>query len=445
MASIRARKESGLLLIDFRYQGQRCREQTMLADTPANRSRLTKLAERIERAIRGGEFVYADYFPDSPRAKERAAAITSTGDDAAPAPVAPAVAPQRSDVPTFSVFADVWLRESEVRWRKQHREAMRDTVEKVFKPRFGEMRLDEISRADLLGFRADLALRRGRAGQTLSAKRNNKLMAQLKAILSEASDRYGFETPVRGIKALKVKRTDVFPFTLDEVHQLIDAVREDYRDYLTVRCLTGLRTGEVNGLQWDDIDFTAGVIRVVRTVSRDGDGDTKTDGSKRDIPMVPQVRAALEAQRQAALPGCVWVFHTLHGHPIDAVNFTNRVWYPLLRHLGLKRRPPYQMRHTAATLMLASGENPEWVANVLGHATTEMLFRVYSRFVPNLTRNDGRAYSGLLNAQQAAPAGRADFGANSNRLMAGLSADDKRALLAALTAELVQGQSPSAT
>ena len=440
MASIRARKDSGLLLIDFRYQGQRYREQTLLADTPANRSRLTKLSERIERAIRAGEFVFADYFPDSPRAKVRVAAI---GTGTLTAAIAPAAVPQRCDVPTFSVFADLWLRESEVRWRKQHREAMRETVEKVFKPRFGEMRLDEISRADLLGFRADLALRPGRAGQTLSATRNNKLMAQLKAILSEASDRYGFDTPVRGIKALKVKRADVFPFTLDEVDLLIASVRKDYRDYLTVRCLTGLRTGEVNGLQWDDIDFDAGVIRVVRTVSRDGDGDTKTDGSKRDIPMVPPVRIALESQRQAALPGCVWVFHTMHGHPVDAVNFTNRVWYPLLRHLGLKRRPPYQMRHTAASLMLASGENPEWVAKVLGHATTEMLFRVYSRFVPNLTRNDGRAYTGLLNAQQAPVSVPVDSGGQSSRLIAGLSAEDKRALLAALTVELAHDQNPS--
>ena len=55
----------------------------------------------------------------------------------------------------------------------------------------------------------------------------------------------------------------------------------------------------------------------------------------------------------------------------------------------------------AATLMLASGENPEWVARVLGHASTEMLFRVYSRYVPNLTRNDGRAFTGLVTGQSA--------------------------------------------
>jgi integrase len=79
------------------------------------------------------------------------------------------------------------------------------------------------------------------------------------------------------------------------------------------------------------------------------------------------------------------VFPTRAGGPIDPNNFNNRVWRPLLRYLGLMERRPYQTRHTAATLMLAAGENPEWIARVLGHANTEMLFKVYSRFVPNLT------------------------------------------------------------
>jgi integrase len=54
------------------------------------------------------------------------------------------------------------------------------------------------------------------------------------------------------------------------------------------------------------------------------------------------------------------------------------------------------MRHTAATLWLAAGEAPEWIARQLGHTSTEMLFRVYSRYVPNLTRRDGSAIERLL-------------------------------------------------
>jgi integrase len=64
------------------------------------------------------------------------------------------------------------------------------------------------------------------------------------------------------------------------------------------------------------------------------------------------------------------------------------------------------MRHTCATLWLAAGENPEWIARQLGHTTTEMLFRVYSRYVPNLTRRDGSAFDSLVSSviQTAPPA-----------------------------------------
>ncbi len=105
---------------------------------------------------------------------------------------------------------------------------------------------------------------------------------------------------------------------------------------------------------------------------------------------------ALKAQYEATGKVRKFVFCNRLGTPLDHKNVTNRVWYPLLRHLGLKKRRPYQCRHTAATLWLASGEAPEWIARQLGHTTTEMLFRVYSRYVPNLTRRDGSAFERLI-------------------------------------------------
>lgn len=46
--------------------------------------------------------------------------------------------------------------------------------------------------------------------------------------------------------------------------------------------------------------------------------------------------------------------------------------------------------------MVAAGESPEWIAKQMGHTTTKMLFEVYSRFIPNLTRQDGSAFEKLL-------------------------------------------------
>lgn len=435
MASIRSRKDSGLLLIDFRYQGERCREQTLLPDTGANRARLEKLAARIDRALRGGTFCYEDFFPGSPRLKksqhspiesEAGERRSSVGDKSQDAP---------DLLPLYSEFAELWFIESEPRWRKHHAQTMRETLDRIHLPFLAGKRVGELGRADLLSIRAELAKRPGRAGQRLSGKSINKRMTQLKAIVNEACDRYGLPSPARGIKSLKQKRSEVQPFTLSEVDLLVAKVRWDYQPYLVVRCLTGLRTGEVHGLQWCDIDFEAGTLRVERTVSRNGDGETKTDNSRRQIPLIPRVLEALREQYRRRQEGCAWVFHSDRGNPIDAVNFTNRVWYPLLRNLALNKRPPYQMRHTAATLMLASGENPEWVAQILGHSTTEMLFRVYSRFVPNLTRDDGRAFSKLLSGNAGATVASST---DTSGLLEGMSMEQKKSLLADLTLELNQ-------
>lgn len=428
MAKVRVRPETGTLLIDFQYRGVRCREQTALTDTPGNRKLLDGLAKRIDKAMAKGDFEYAAFFPDSPRAKTLDQPSVDEGADGARS---------SKDVPTFGEFAELWVMESGPRWRTQYRDEVRKTLDGIVLPALGKRPLSTIDRGHLLAFQAGVAKRPGRACQPVSARRINKVMGLVKSILNEGCDRYGLQSPARTLKRLKQARSEVMPFSLEEVEQLIAKVREDYRAYLTVRLLTGLRTGEADGLQWDDLDFVGGTFRVERTHSRNGDGGTKTDGSRRTIPMMPQVRSALEHQRVRALPGCPWVFHSPQGNPVDAVNFTNRIWYPLLRHLGLKRRPPYQMRHTAATLMLAAGENPEWVANVLGHSTTEMLFRVYSRFVPNLTRNDGLAFAGLVNAHmggQAKPAAQPSTSAGDASLQAlqSLSPEEIAGLLALL-------------
>ena len=126
--------------------------------------------------------------------------------------------------------------------------------------------------------------------------------------------------------------------------------------------------------------------------------DTKTDGSVREIDMSDPVFEALIDQ-QSATGTKEFVFCNSVGNPLQVQNVTKRVWYPLLRYLNLPLRRPYQARHTAATLWLASGEAPEWIARQMGHSTTEMLFKVYSRYVPNLTRQDGSAFAAVLEAR----------------------------------------------
>jgi integrase len=185
---------------------------------------------------------------------------------------------------------------------------------------------------------------------------------------------------------------------MQEVQDILRTVRTDFRNYYIVRFFTGTRTGEIDGLKWQYVDFERRTISIKETIVNDYEETPKTGESERAIQMPQMVFDALLAQYKVTGQG-VYVFATSAGTPISHRNISKRVWYPLLRLLGLKKRVPYQTRHTYATLMLASGEAPEWIARQMGHTTTEMLFRVYSRFIPNLTRQDGSAFERLMAAQ----------------------------------------------
>jgi integrase len=297
-------------------------------------------------------------------------------------------------------FAETWFAEKEIEWRESQIVTVQGCLDRHILPALGHKEVGSITRAEILEFRASLAKVNTRSGKKLSASRINHIMTPLRMMLNEAADRYEFSSPYRGIKSLNVPRTDVEPFTLEEVQQIIQRVREDFRQYYTVRFFTGMRTGEIDGLIWENVDFGRRQILVHQALVRGQVVPTKTDGSFRSIDMSQPVFDALKAQFEVTGKTGL-VFTTRKGTALSHVNVTKRVWYPLLEELGLRKRRPYQTRHTAATLWLAAGESPEWIARQMGHTTTEMLFRVYSRFVPNLTRQDGSAFERMLNQKRA--------------------------------------------
>ncbi|MAO14469.1 integrase [Marinobacter vinifirmus] len=383
MGKIVERPETGKLFFDFRYRDKRCREQTALDNTPINRKKLQAILKRIEAEITLGTFEYHKYFPNSPRAQEftRQAELQRSR--------------EAHDTPLFSEFCETWMDEMRVQWRKSHITTIEGTLKNYLIPEFGEKEVGHITRQEILSFRASLAKVQTRSKKPLSASRINRIMTPLRMILGEAANRFEFTSPFQGIKSLKVPRSDVEPFSLEEVRLILATVRADFRNYYTVRFFTGLRTGEIDGLQWDCVDFQRRQILVRQALVNGEIEQTKTDGSYRHIEMPQLVYDALKDQRKAT-GNNTFVFCNGAGNPLEHNNVTKRVWYPLLSHLGLRKRRPYQTRHTAATLWLAAGENPEWIARQMGHTTTEMLFRVYSRYVPNLTRRDGSAFERLL-------------------------------------------------
>ncbi|WP_428386071.1 Arm DNA-binding domain-containing protein [Nevskia ramosa] len=401
MSSIRSRPESNKLYFDFHWRGVRCREYSTLESTPANRRKMEAVLKKIEGDIALNTFDYARYFPGSTmiarfaELSQQAAMGMAVRAPAFPEP------PPRSNTPLFKDFVTTWKVEKEVEWRHSYKAAVESMLQTHLLPAFGDRPIGDIDRAALLAFRTKLAEKRlcqtkTSEGRPLNATTLNRIMGIARQILDEGALRHDFVNPALKIKRLKAKRIEIQPFSMDEVRLLIAAIRADYRNYLTIRFLTGMRSAEAHGLRWKHIDFERREILIRETYSNGRTEYTKTDGSQREIQMSQPVMDAFRKLKPTKENPDGYVFHTRNGLPIDNPNFNARVWCPLLRHLGLKPRRPYQMRHTCATLWLAAGENPQWIARQLGHTTTEMLFRTYSRFVPNLTRHDGSAFDRLI-------------------------------------------------
>lgn len=396
MASVRARQDTQRLFLDFSYMGVRCREQTLLPDNARNRKQLELLVQKMEAQMLVGDFNYAEFFPGSSQlAKlEKAGVINGHTTEAN------SIESSQQQTPLFAEFADQWFLEVKIEWRSSHTRNVESIVESSLKPSFKNKTVGEITKADILKARNKMAKRPGRGTSGLmSPKSINNHMTILRMILTEAADRYEFENPFRNIKPLKLQKVHIEPFSLTEVETILRTVREDYRNYYLLRFYTGMRTGEIDGLKWEFVDFERREILVRETLINGETEYTKTDGSQREIPMFGPVYEALKAQHAATGKLSKFVFCNSEAKPLDHNNVTKRVWYPLLRALNLKKRRPYQTRHTAATLLLASGENPEWVARTLGHSSTEMLFKVYSRYIPNLTRMDGSAFERLIQSR----------------------------------------------
>jgi integrase len=156
-------------------------------------------------------------------------------------------------------------------------------------------------------------------------------------------------------------------------------------------------------LKWTNVDFEMRCITVREGRVLGIEGPPKTISSYRDIDMLAPLFEALRKHRQEVRPGSTYVFPGKTGRPLEVNNLRKRVWYPAIAAAGLRRRTMYQTRHTFASLMLGHGEDPLWVARMLGHAGLDMIFKHYGKFIRNRSRKDGgRFLEGLKEAEASA-------------------------------------------
>ena len=157
---------------------------------------------------------------------------------------------------------------------------------------------------------------------------------------------------------------------------------------------TGLRRGEALGLMWKDLDRDSGVLQIRRQLKREGGtlvtADTKTSRSRRSVNLPPPMLKALlwherrqETERTALSTSWIdtgFIFTSAVGTPIDPRNFY-REFTKICRDAGMGDWHPHELRHSAASLMLAQGVKLQVVSQVLGHASIRMTADVYGHIL----------------------------------------------------------------
>ncbi len=366
--SIREFKHELRIQIAFSFRGVECRE--LLPPGPVTKTAVTLatgLRAEVLRRMAEGTFVYADYFPDSPRARQ----FGSGG---------------------VRVTVD---RRLQVQLETYERQVANGTL--------SPSTLDGYSKAirsarmahwtgKPLAAVTPSELRAWVASMDVTAKFARNLLTPLRSVFEDAlnDDVIDFNPFDRIALAKLLKQTtkasdyEVDPFTEDERAQLIKAARPDEAPMVRFWFATGLRPGELMALQWPKIDWLEKKARIDRNQVAGIEKGPKTEAGIRDIELDAEAIAALTAQKAITFlaGGHVWV-NPRTGTPwaTDA-QLRKTLWDSLCKRAGVRYRNPYQVRHTWASSQITAGANPWFVADQLGHVDVQLVFTTYGKFMP---------------------------------------------------------------
>ncbi len=145
---------------------------------------------------------------------------------------------------------------------------------------------------------------------------------------------------------------------------------------------TGMRTSEVFGLSWQDVDLHKKVAVVSQAKVRGKLKSTTKTNVARTVHLNSRAFDALMRQRKQTQVTGSGVFSDprYFAEWSDERAFRRSYWTPTLKRLGIRYRRPYNMRHAYATAMLMAGMTPAFCAKQLGHSI-EMFLRTYTKWI----------------------------------------------------------------
>ncbi len=170
-------------------------------------------------------------------------------------------------------------------------------------------------------------------------------------------------------------------YTLEEMENVISALvdRVDAQLVMALSFFAGMRKGEIQGLQWGDIDGE--YIHVRRAFSRGVPGTPKSKKSIRSLPIITPVRVFLGLWRAKAGNG-VWVFANTEGNAWDMADFANRVIKPTLKKAGIEWKGFHAGRRGLGTELRTLTGNSNAGRDMLGHTTTRVTEGHYEKEMP---------------------------------------------------------------
>lgn len=371
------------LRIQFVLEGRTVRRTLVVNDvpiapTPSNIKYARRLAAEIRDKIRLGNFSMAEYFPAS-------------GDVGHPT--------------TLGDQLDTWLdsKRLEASTRAGYQSAIKfwkvAMAGKQVVP-LGEKALRALKPSDIMTV---LAARPELTGKTV----NNYVSVLREALDLAVVDKVLSANPADSIARAKHQKPPPDPFSREEVESIITDMANHYPsqvvNYVEFKFFTGLRTSESFGLHWRNVDLPSKQILVTQAIVRGVEKDNTKTNTARHVALNSRALAALQRQRKHTQVGGAHVFlDPRYGTAwLEERAFRRSFWEPTLKRLAIRYRPPYNTRHSYATMMLMAGMRPAFCARQLGHSV-EMFLRTYSKWL------DGDQNALEMNRLEAA------LGANSS-------------------------------
>jgi integrase len=198
--------------------------------------------------------------------------------------------------------------------------------------------------------------------------------------------------PITSVRQSAKRQRTPEVLTIEEVVNLLGAIPEPFRTAVFLDGSSGLRVGELLGLQWDDVDFDKNVIHIRRSVVKQRIGPPKTEASQKPIPMDAELANSLWLWKQETPYNAPsdWVYASppKNGRQPYWPNSIYRVYIKrAAERIGLKKQIGWHtFRRTFGTILNANGENPKVIQELLRHANLRVTMDTYVQAVSDEKR-----------------------------------------------------------